>query len=92
MKGVNLVGDRFDTQAGKIIADAELDEMRGSVLANLNDEIAAALREAHASGYRQGFAAALFPLLDAPGMPERLNKQISEAIKLARAATDEGGS
>lgn len=47
---VNLVGDKFDTQAGKIIADAEMDEMRGSVLANLQDEIAAAIRNAFADG------------------------------------------
>jgi hypothetical protein len=41
---MNLVGDKWDTKAGKIIADADLDEMRGSVLANLSDEIASALR------------------------------------------------
>jgi hypothetical protein len=80
----NLVGDRFDTQAGKIIADAELDEMRGSVIANLSDEIASALRDAHVSGRELGQYEALFPLLDAPGMPERLNKQISAAIAAIR--------
>jgi hypothetical protein len=47
---INLVGDRWDTVAGKIIADAELDEMRGSVIANLCDEIASALRNVHADG------------------------------------------
>jgi hypothetical protein len=47
---INLVGDKWDTQAGKIIADAGLDEMRGSVLANLSDEIASALRNAYADG------------------------------------------
>lgn len=51
---VNLVGDRFDTQAGKIIADAELDEMRGSVLANLSDTIAEALREEAARAHLSG--------------------------------------
>jgi hypothetical protein len=77
---MDMVGDRFDTRAGKIIADTELDEMRGSVLANLNDDIAAALRDENLAGYRRGCHEVLFSLLDADGMPERLNKQISKML------------
>jgi hypothetical protein len=46
----NLAGDKYDTQAGKILADADLDELRGNVLANLQDAIASAIRNAYADG------------------------------------------
>jgi hypothetical protein len=47
---MSLVGDKFDSQAGKLVAEAGLDEFRGSVIANLIDEIAAALRNAYVDG------------------------------------------